>query len=105
MSIDRMGQDFTLGEARDLLIELMRESGSHLFADMAGYDLAASQSDLATILHAEWYMNVHRDRKKHKKDIQLPRPWSEKKPNAGVTPERRAELVAELERRSALSGH
>jgi hypothetical protein len=43
----------------------------------------------------------------HKKDsaptIELPRPWSVPDPNADVTPERRAELKAQLQRRSAFA--
>lgn len=85
------------------MLELMRETGSHLFADLAGYDRAASQADIAAIIHAESYLNVHRDTKRSKKPIQLPRPWSPKDPNADVTPERRAELVQQLRKRSVFA--
>ena len=71
---------------------------------MSGLDLAASQAELSTILHAEWYVNMPRPHvKKLKKPVMLPRPWVPKKPNADVTPERRRELLAQLERRSAIA--
>jgi len=69
---------------------------------MAGFDWAASYADIAGILHAEWYMNVHRDTKTAKEPIKLPRPWSAKDPNADVTAAERAELERKLLERSAL---
>ncbi|QJU52928.1 hypothetical protein SCB71_06295 [Herbiconiux sp. KACC 21604] len=81
----------------------MRESGSHLHADLAKLRFAGSHADRAGIQLAEWYINVHLDRKRHKKDIELPGPWGKANPNADVTPERRAALRAELERRSAFA--
>lgn len=102
MSIDRIGRDFTFGEGKSLILELMRESGSHLFANLAEFNIAASQSDVASILHAEWYMNVHRDHKKVREPIQLPRPWS-----AGgadqVSADERAEYEQQLRARSAFA--
>lgn len=80
----------------------MKETGSHLFAEMRDYDWPASYADIAGILHAEWYMNVHRDTKASKEPIKLPRPWSDKDPNADVTAEERAELEQKLLARSAL---
>jgi hypothetical protein len=84
-----------------LVTELLRETGSHLHADATGLDFAASQADLATILHAEWFINANRDQKVLKEPIKLARPWLAKPPNADVTPARRAELERQLERRSA----
>ena len=86
-----------------LATELIRETGSHLHADLTGMQFAGSQAERAGIQHAEWYMNVHRDRKRSKKDIELAGPWGKPKPNADVTPERRAELQQQLERRSAFA--
>ncbi len=104
LSLDRLGRDFSYGEARDLISELVRESGSHLVADMAGFDFAASQADVATILHAEWYANMPRPYlKKLKKRIELWRPMGKPKANADVSAEDRARLVAELERRSVFN--
>jgi hypothetical protein len=79
----------------------MRETGSHLHADMSRMVFAGSQGERAAIQHAEWYMNVHRDVKKQRALIALAGPWGKKDPNADVTPERRAELRKQLERRSA----
>ena len=84
------------------MLELRRETGSHLATKARGWDWAASFSDVATILHTEWYMNVHRDREVSKEPIKLPRPWSAVDPNADVTAEQRAELEQKLLERSAL---
>ncbi|MFI8593727.1 hypothetical protein ACIGCK_04765 [Microbacterium sp. NPDC078428] len=70
---------------------------------MVGQDRAASQADVAAIIHAEAFMNVHRDPKKRRDPFTLPGPWSTKDPNADVTPERRAELEEQLGRRSAFA--
>ncbi|WP_404474847.1 hypothetical protein [Microbacterium aerolatum] len=69
---------------------------------MRDYDWPASYADIAQLLHAEWYMNVHRDRDSSKEPIRLPRPWSTKGPNADVTTEELAELTEQLLARSAL---
>jgi hypothetical protein len=66
-----------------------------------GLSETASLADLAAIRHAEWYMNVHK--KDSTPEIELPRPWVVPDPNADVTPERRAELKAQLQRRSAFA--
>lgn len=84
------------------MFELLKETGSHLFAALREYDWVASYSDIAHMLHAEWFMNVHRDTKASKEPFQLPRPWSTKDPNADVTAEQRAELEQKLLERSAL---
>lgn len=69
---------------------------------MRDYEWPASYVEIAQILHAEWYLNVHRDREASKEPIRLPRPWSTKDPNADVTAEQRAELEQTLLARSAL---
>lgn len=67
------------------------------------FDFAASQADVATILHAEWYRNMTRPYLKKSPPVELPRPFGKKKPNADVTPAQRAELMAQLEERSAIA--
>lgn len=69
---------------------------------MRDYDWPASYVDISQMLHAEWYMNVHRDRDATKEPIKLPRPWSAKDPNADVTAEQRTALEQKLLARSAL---
>ncbi|UOE45470.1 hypothetical protein [Agromyces larvae] len=97
-----VGRTVTFGETRDLMLELNRETGSHLHASLRGYDrYAMSESGLAQLVLAEAYFNVHRDQRKHREPYDFGRPWSVPDANADVTPERRAELVAALERRSA----
>lgn len=101
LSIDRIGRDFTYGEAVDLILELMRETGSHLYAESSGYDrYAMSVGDLAALVHAEAYLNVNRDREKRKQPFDLGRPWGPKDPNADLTPEERAALIDQLRARS-----
>lgn len=53
-------------------------------------------------MHAEWFMNVHRDREQVPESIRLPRPWPDVESNADVTAERRSELEQELLSRSAM---
>lgn len=76
LSIDDLGLTVTWGEAIDLVSELTRESGSHLFAALAGFRFAASQADLAGIVHAEAFLNVNRDAKEYPEPIRLPSPIS-----------------------------
>jgi hypothetical protein len=101
LSIDRIGRDFTYGETVDLILELLRETGSHLYATTVGMQLAGSQAELATIWHAQGWLNYHRDRKKHREPFELPHPVGKSDPNADVTPEMRAELREQLMKRSA----
>ena len=64
-----------------------------------GFTETSSIAEVAAIQHAEWFMNAHRA--KDTPWIDLQRPWAPVDPNADVTPERRAELEAELNARSA----
>lgn len=101
MRLSRIGRDYTYGEADRWIRGLFKESGSHLFAEQNDYKVAASHADVATILHAQAWMNWHRDSKVTPEPILLPGPWRREDSNADVTPERRAELEAELNARSA----
>jgi hypothetical protein len=60
---------------------------------------AASQADIAAILHAEWFYGAHKE--ESAPQIELPRPFAP--PEADVTEEERELLVAELTRRYAFS--
>lgn len=100
MSIDGIGREFTYGEGFDLILELMRETGSHLYASMVGLDLAGTQAEQAQILHAQGWVNRHRDTKRFPKPIELPGPWPKHDPNADVSAEQRRELMDQLEARS-----
>lgn len=80
---------------------MRRETGSHLHMVAYGFTETSSLAEFASIRHAEWYMNVHR--KQNSQPIELPIPWAKPDPNADVTPERRAELKAQLQRRSAFA--
>lgn len=99
--LSEVGRSISYGEAWLLLLELRRESGSHTHMLRHGFTETASLADFAAIAHAEWYMNVHR--KDKTPQIELPNVWARPDPNADVTPERRAELEAQLERRSAFA--
>ena len=97
--LSAVGESIPYGEARLLIIELRKESGSHTHMVMHDFKETASLADFAAIRHAEWYMNAHR--KLNTPPIELPPIWEPPDPNADVTPERRAELEAQLEARSA----
>jgi hypothetical protein len=99
MPVSAIGREITYGEAWLLVLELRRESGSHMHMVRYGLTETATLADLAAIRHAEWYMNVHK--KDNVPEIELPHPWEKPDPNADVTPEQRADLRAQLQRRSA----
>lgn len=99
--LSEVGRSIPYGEAWLLIIELQRESGSHTHMLKHGFVESSSLADFAAITHAEWYMNVHRQPKTPL--IELPRVWEKPNPNADVTPEQRAELEAQLARRSAFA--
>lgn len=99
--LSEVGQSITHGEAWILILELRRETGSHTHMVRYGFTETSSLAEFAAIRHAEWYMNVHRTPKSSL--IELPIPWEKPNPNADVTPERRAELEAQLQRRSAFA--
>lgn len=103
VSLDEVGGSVTFGEALDLVVELLKETGSHLVAELAGMSRPLSWADLAVITLTEAYLNAHRDPKKQPKPVQLFDLWEKTDPNADVTAERRAELEAQLERRSAFA--
>lgn len=58
-----------------------------------------SLADLAQMLTAQRLINLYRP--ENSPAFKFPIPWEKQDPNADVTPERRAELEAQLERRSA----
>lgn len=102
MPLSALGRGVTYGEGIHLVQELRRDTGSHTYASVRGYQWVASFAEIAQIAHAEWYMNVHRDRKEQPEPIRLPRPWPDIDENADVTAEERQELERELLSRSAI---
>lgn len=100
--LSALGDSIPWGEAADLIHELLRETGSHLYADIAGLREAGSQADVATILHAEWFMNVNRDREQHADPIVLPAPFNRTEEAEDVTVEERDEATSYLAAHSAL---
>jgi hypothetical protein len=101
LPLSTVGESVTHGEAILLIRELQRESGSHTHMAVYGLTETASLADLAGILHAQ--KDLNRGLPRGKKPVTLPFPWEQPDPNANVTPERRAELKAQLERRSAFA--
>lgn len=77
LSIDDLGVVVSWREAIDLVNELIKETGSHLYAEQTGLRFAASQADLASILHAEAFVNANRDRAKSPEPFRLPSPLIE----------------------------
>lgn len=97
-----IGRKCTYGEALDLVDQLQLDTGSHISAELSGWLFPASYGELMAGLHAQAYINVHRDVKKH------PNPfagWSplpgDKSERADVTPEEREMLRQSLIARSA----
>lgn len=99
--LSEVGGSVSYGETLDLIVELLKETGSHLVAELAGMTRPLSWADLSVITLTEAYLNAHRDPKKQPKPVQLFDLWEKQDPNADVTPERRRELEEQLERRSA----
>ncbi|UGS27578.1 hypothetical protein K8F61_05155 [Microbacterium resistens] len=80
----------------------MRETGSHLFADLRGFLRVGSHAEIAQITLAEWFANVHRDVKAAPEPFRFPRPWADETTNEDVSAEQREELTKQLMKRSAL---
>lgn len=91
-----VGESVPYGEALDLVRELRKEWASHLVASESGWSWVSSLGDIVATLHAESYINVHRE-----DTFRLPKPWDNDAPAVVVTDVERAELVEKLERRSA----
>lgn len=99
--LGELGESVSFGEALDLMVELLKETGSHVVAELSGLARPMSWADMAMVVLAEAYLNAHRDPKKQPKPVTLFELWEKRDPNADVTAERRAELEEQLERRSA----
>jgi hypothetical protein len=80
---------------------LLREFGSHLRAEIVGWDFAASYGEVMAGLYAEAYVNVHRDTKSQPEPRELLHPWPSATRAEEVTPEERARLRALLLANSA----
>ncbi len=101
--LDAIGESVLFGEALDLVIGVLKETGSHVVAEIVGLNRPLSWADQSMVVLTEAYLNGHRDPKKVPKPITLFEMWEKKDPNADVTPERRRELEEQLERRSAFA--
>lgn len=99
--LGEIGESVSFGEALDLVVELLKETGSHVVAELSGLTRSMSWADMAMVVLAEGYLNAHRDTKKQPKPVTLFELWEKRDTNADVTPERRRELEEQLERRSA----
>jgi hypothetical protein len=74
------------------------EWGTHFHAALREWSHPATYGELLALIHTQSYLAVHRAKNAPKPD--LPAPW-DRPPLADVTPERREELTADLERRTA----
>lgn len=79
---------------------LMKKPGSLMHAHWHGFSEAVGLADIAVMMTAQRLYNV--TRRKDTPVFEFPIPFEKRDPNADVTPERRAELEEQLERRSAL---
>lgn len=75
LSLLEVGESIRWGEAIALVDELRQEYGTRFHAAVNGWAFPATIADLIATRHAEWYMNVHRDRKVAPQPITLPTPW------------------------------
>lgn len=78
---------------------LLAEPRSHLRMKASGLNAPTSDAETAVILLASRVLNFLRG--PNEPVYNVPTPWSAPDPNADVTPERRAELREQLQRRSA----
>lgn len=89
----------TFGEAIHLVNEIQHDLGSHLSAEILDWQFASGYGELLTAIHLEAFMNANRDEKKQREPFQVLKPWDDSKPR--VSDQERAELEAQLSRRSA----
>lgn len=80
--------------------ELRLEFGTHTHASVQGWEWPATMAEVVTIMHAQWFMNVHRDRSISPQPISLPVPWPDRD---AVSPEVHAEYEQQLIARSAFA--
>lgn len=95
------GPKLRYGEAKRLMLELMKDSSTHLYADLAQQSYVGSHADAATVLLAESYFNVHRDRSVISEPVTLRGPRYKHDTSADVSAEEREQLSEQLRRRSA----
>ena len=95
MPLDAVGTEIPFGEAIDLVHELTRETGSHLYANLSAYPVAATDGEFATILHAQVTLNGARDTKEFPEPLELPGPLHSRYKATEV------EMVTAEERRAA----
>jgi hypothetical protein len=98
-----VGVTVSLEEAASLVVELRRESGSHLNAAEGGWEFAATYGEQMAFLHSSSFINANRDTKAHPQPIRLPNPWPDEEKAEEVTEEERAALRARLVRHSAFA--
>lgn len=101
LALSEIGASIPFGEAISLVAEDIRETGSHLHANLTGLRFAASQSDIALILHATWFMNANKDDKQHPEQIELPGPFVRPEEEPDATDGEKADALAYLEAHSA----
>ena len=91
-SVDDLGDRIPFGEGTRLLRTFAGLPGTMTHASVSDWAWPATFAELAAINHAEWYMNVHRDRKVEPNPIILPRPWSDRDTAESVSADERARL-------------
>lgn len=99
VSVNDIGGSVKYGEAIALVDQIMAHDGSHLRSKISGFNRPASTAEVIAMIHAEAYVNAHLG--EDATPIVLPRPWDPAPSAEDVTPEERADLAAQLKRRSA----
>lgn len=93
MPLTEIGEGIPWPEAIDLVDELGNHPGSHYWSALHGFTSPTTFGELATILHAQRMINLHRP--EHTEPVRLPSPFPDSAElEAEVTPEERDELIA-----------
>lgn len=69
------GRGIVYGHAIDYVNELLNEPGTHLHASMAGWEWPATWAEVMSIVHAEAFLNLYRDRQAYPDPLDPLRPW------------------------------
>lgn len=102
MSLDDIGEAYSWADAVAVVEQLKRDTGSHLWASLAGYSWAASMADVALILMATRKLNE--GRAAGDPPIELPLPFQPERAEAlpVATPEETSDALAYLREHTAI---
>lgn len=91
MPLSEVGESISWVEACDLVDQMGRRPGTHYWSALHGFTAPTTYQELATVLHAQGFLNRYRP--EGSDPVRLPMPFLDSAQDAGVTPEERDELV------------